>query len=58
MYKTNLSWKPLMKILESMIEQELIIQKNVHKRTIYGVTMKGKNVLNYFAKVMQLIELR
>jgi len=58
MYRTNLSWKPLMKIVESMQDQGFIISHKKGCNTIYKVTGKGKNVLKYFAEAMRLIEIK
>ena len=58
MYKTNLSWKPLMKILDSMMEQGLIRAEEEGNRTTYWITEKGRNVLNYFKEAMSLIEIK
>lgn len=58
MYRTNLSWKPLMKIIESMLTQGLITKNDNGKHTTYRITEKGKNVLNYFNEAMELIEIR
>ncbi|MDH5794855.1 MAG: DUF4364 family protein [Candidatus Bathyarchaeota archaeon] len=56
MYRTNLSWKPLMKILSSLANQGLItvIEEGNHK--FYEITDKGKNVLQYFSKAMESIQ--
>jgi len=58
MYRTNLSWKPLMSILESMVEQGLIRVEEEGNRTTYCITEKGRNVLNYFTEAMNLIEIK
>jgi len=65
MYRTNLSWKPLMSILEplmsileSMIEQGLVRVEEEGNRTTYWITEKGRNVLNYFMEAMNLIEIK
>jgi len=58
MYRTNLSWKPLMRILESMVEQGLVRVEENGNRTTYWITEKGKNVLNYFKEAMDLIEIK
>jgi len=58
MYRTNLSWKPLMVVLESMIEQGLIRAEEKGNRTTYWITEKGRNVLNYFSEAMNLIEIK
>ena len=45
MYSSNLSWKPLMKMLESMMEQGLIKMEKEGIRSTYHVTEKGKEIL-------------
>ncbi|RJS74490.1 DUF4364 family protein [Candidatus Bathyarchaeota archaeon] len=58
MYRTNLSWKPLMEVLEAMIEQELIVTEKQGRHTLYKITSKGRNVLAYFREAMELIEIK
>jgi len=58
MYRTNLSWKPLMSILESMMEQGLVRAEEEGNRTTYWITEKGKSVLNYFMEAMNMIEIK
>jgi predicted transcriptional regulator len=58
MYKTNLSWKPLMSILESLQDQGFITLQKERNHTVYKVTEKGKNVLKYFTEVMNLIVIK
>ena len=54
MYEANLSWKPLQTILQSMISQELIVEidaraeKDKRTSTVYEVTQKGENIVAYF----------
>jgi len=54
MYEANLSWKPLQNILQSMISQELIVEidaraeKDKRTSTVYEVTQKGENIITYF----------
>jgi len=57
MYKTNLSWRPLMGILESMLDQGLIIKDDDGKHATYSMTEKGKNVLRYINEAMELLEI-
>ena len=57
MYKTNLSWKPLMKVLDSLVEQDLVISKKEGNHSIYEITEKGKNILRYFSKAMESIQI-
>ncbi len=58
MYRTNLSWKPLMKTLESLEDQGLIIRDESGNRTTYKITEKGKSILGYFNRVMESIEVK
>lgn len=63
MYGANLSWKPLQKILGSMVSQGLITEIESggrgDKRTtkVYRMTQKGENVLQYFSKAKELLPL-
>lgn len=54
MYAANLSWKPLMRILNSLIAQGLINEIE-GKRTRYEITEKGRSVLRYLDKARELI---
>ena len=54
MYNANISWKPLMRVLNSMISQDLIMEIDVSsegrkrdKRTsrLYEITMKGEQAI-------------
>jgi predicted transcriptional regulator len=61
MYGANLSWKPLQQILNSLVNQELIVEVTAEsgdKRTkkAYNLTEKGMNVLRYFNKAKELVE--
>jgi predicted transcriptional regulator len=58
MYRTNLSWKPLMKILNSLVDQDLIIRNGKNGHVTHKITGKGKNVLEYFSMAMESIEIR
>ena len=63
MYGANLSWKPLQKILNSMVSQGLITEIESEdrgdKRTtkVYKITQKGENVIQYFSKAKELLPL-
>lgn len=62
MYEANLSWKPMQKILKSMISYGLIREINTqggnNKRTIkcYEITHKGEKVFKYANRRKNLIE--
>jgi predicted transcriptional regulator len=58
MYRTNLSWKPLTHVLDTMMEQKLITSEELGCHITYKITDKGMNVLNYFNEAMQLIEIK
>ena len=58
MYQANISWQPLMRVLGSMVAQDLVREIDTRvvgrrrrdKRTskIYEITMKGEQVIRYF----------
>ena len=61
MYSSNLSWKPLKQILLTLIKQGLIQDFQMDegdKRTkiSYQITEKGDNVLRYFNRAKDLME--
>ncbi|MBN1682225.1 helix-turn-helix transcriptional regulator [Candidatus Bathyarchaeota archaeon] len=62
MYSANLSWKPLRQILKNLVSQDLIEEeafKERDKRTkkVYRITEKGDNVLRYFNRAKDLMEI-
>ena len=63
MYDSNLSWKPLQRTLNSLMRQALIEEyepSNLRdKRTsaCYKLTQKGENVLMYFKRAEDLLEI-
>ncbi|MCW3990131.1 MAG: winged helix-turn-helix domain-containing protein [Candidatus Bathyarchaeota archaeon] len=63
MYGANLSWKPLQRVLHSLIHQNLVMEiepvnpKDKRTSVCYDLTQKGENVLGYFAKASALLEL-
>ena len=63
MYESNLSWKPLQRTLNSLMAQELIHEYEPKKlrdkrtSTCYELTQKGENVLQYFKRAEDLLEL-
>ena len=63
MYSANLSWKPLCLMLDSLVNQGLIedfYNDEGDKRTkvYYQITEKGDNVLRYFNRAKDLLEVR
>jgi predicted transcriptional regulator len=63
MYEANLSWKPLQKILNSMLAQKLVedidASDNRDRRTntIYKITQKGENIINYFNRAREYLDI-
>lgn len=63
MYGANLSWKPLQRILRSMIGQELVEEIDVsdsrdrRTSTRFEITQRGESVIRYFDRARGLIEL-
>lgn len=63
MYGANLSWKPLQRVLNALVNQDLVAEidpfdlKDKRTNTVYELTQKGENVLNYFNKAKELLEL-
>ncbi|UCH58032.1 MAG: hypothetical protein JSV18_03825 [Candidatus Bathyarchaeota archaeon] len=63
MYGANLSWKPLQRVLDALIRQGLVIEveplglKDKRTSVFYELTQKGENVLSYFNKAKDLLEL-
>jgi predicted transcriptional regulator len=51
MYQANLSWKPLMQILENLMKQEIIVGSLDHGHAVYRLTKKGFDILEYFSKM-------
>jgi len=57
MYRTNLSWRPLMEVLDSLAAQGLISVRDEDNHKVYEVTEKGRNVLNYFSEAMESLKI-
>ena len=63
MYESNLSWKPLQRTLNSLVSQDLISEyepmniRDKRTSTCYELTAKGENVIKYFKRAEDLLEL-
>lgn len=63
MYGANLSWKPLQRILNSMVDQGLVREvqprgkRDKRSSVTYEITQKGENVVRYFNGAKNLLEL-
>lgn len=63
MYGANLSWKPLQRILNSMVDQGLVREvqprgkRDKRSSVIYEITQKGENVVRYFNGAKNLLEI-
>lgn len=61
MYAANLSYKPLKDVLQSLLDQGLIEEedgriKDKRTKVKYILTMKGVNVVRYYSKAKDLVE--
>jgi len=65
MYESNLSWKPLKRVLENMVSQGMVEEiftgeeRSRDRRTSrrYELTRKGDNVIGYFKGARNLLDL-
>ncbi|UCD44321.1 MAG: hypothetical protein JSV27_09340 [Candidatus Bathyarchaeota archaeon] len=61
MYAANLSWKPTQRILGSLVEQGLLIERrrggNRRSKTSYRISEKGLSVLRYFDGAKDLLDI-
>jgi predicted transcriptional regulator len=48
MYKCNLAWNPFKRILNSLVENGMLITLDSGSRRTYELTEKGREVLKYF----------
>ena len=56
-YKTNITWNTLQKILETLLESGFIKEEIIEDSKIYQITNKGRNALSYYLKSKdQLVE--
>jgi len=61
MYAANMSWRPVQKILSTLMEQGLIEMrintKSRQSRKQYVIKEKGINLLDYFDKANEIVPL-
>ena len=61
MYAANMSWNPVRKILDSLVDGGLlsVIENTVGNRSKrrYEITEKGVSVLNYFEGAKELVDI-
>lgn len=61
MYASNMSWKPIQRILASLVGQGLLREIQVsgtrRSRVLYEITEKGVNVLDYFSGADEIIDM-
>jgi len=55
MYKSNLSWKPLNRILDRMVNLGLIKEKNVKSHRYFFITPKGKEFLELMDNLKRVL---
>ena len=54
MYKSNLSWGTLMRILDLLTEEDLVEFEVSGKRKIYKITRIGLDTLKYYRKIEEI----
>jgi len=61
MYAANMSWKPVRKILDSLVDGGLLtVNTNTDGKTVrrrYEITEKGISVLNYLEGARELVNI-
>ena len=61
MYAANMSWKPVQRTLSHLVEQGLLEdqlnEESRQSKRLYVITEKGVEVLDYFDKAKQLINI-
>jgi len=55
MYKANLSWNTLQQILKVLLHKGLIIETKAGNWKRYKITEKGKKMVGYYNKVLELV---
>ncbi|HIE18520.1 TPA: hypothetical protein EYP75_02210 [Candidatus Bathyarchaeota archaeon] len=55
MYKSNLSWRPLNKILNNMVNLGLIEEKNVKGHKYFFITQKGREFLELMDNLKRML---
>lgn len=56
MYRTNLSWNPLMEIIDILLDQKMITVIKQGSTKFYHITEKGKETLKYFNSARKITE--
>ena len=51
MYRANLAWMRLQRQLSFLTKQDMLVSTEVDGGTIYKITDRGKEVLQYFKKI-------
>ncbi len=51
MYKANLSWTRLKDQLDFLLKQDMLIEEEHEAGTVYRMTPKGKETIEYFKKI-------
>lgn len=55
MYKANLSWTRLKDQLNFLIKQDMLIEEEHESGTVYRMTPKGKEIIEYFKKIESVL---
>lgn len=51
MYSTNMCWNRMRMQLDFLTMQEMLVSTQVNGETLYTITPKGKEILEYFTKI-------
>jgi predicted transcriptional regulator len=61
MYLANISWNPVQKILNDLVDRGLLSMRDLSKgnrnKRRYEITEKGLSVLNYFEGAKKLVDI-
>jgi predicted transcriptional regulator len=57
MYASNLSWKSLKSTLNHLVSKGYIINDNFEPKKKYSITVKGRDILNYYNHLEELVHI-
>ena len=52
MYRANLSWTRLQKLLDTLVSKNLLMEKASNEKTKYKITQKGRKLLEYYRQIV------
>jgi predicted transcriptional regulator len=57
MYASNLSWKSLKSTLDHLVVKGYILQNLIDQKKKYLITSKGRDVLDYYKQLEELVHI-